>query len=219
MAAELVQIYYDESQKAEMYPFARPYFNDRLTIFFENSVIKDVVLASESEKIAVCSWKLRQKLRFFIGRPREITKDLLETDFDVMSFTKNTKYHRMLDNADAHHKGFRFLMGKILKEVGIPMPGEVKIPIYQNHFCARREIYQDYVKTYLSPAMEVMTSHPEIKEMVLADSNYSSLNKSGLSAQELHDKIGIPYYPLAPFLLERLFSIYVHNKRIPVTWL
>ncbi len=220
MAAELTQIYYDEAQKNEIYPFARPYFNERLTIFFENSVIKELVLASTADKIGVCSWKLKQKLKYYIGQHREITEEVINSDYDVLSFTKNTKYHEMLAAADAHHKHFKVVMKKILAEVGISMPHEVKNKaIYQNHFMATREIYQDYVKTYLSPCMEVMSSHLEIKEMVLADSNYSQLNKNGASADYLKGQIGIGYYPLAPFLLERLFSIYCYNNRINITWL
>lgn len=217
---DFFQIYYDEPQKAEMFPFATPYFNERLSIFFENTPIRELVLASEAEKIAVCSWKLRKKLRFFIGKPRELTLDLLESDYDVMSFTKNTKYHDMLAAAEAHHPGFMNVMGRIFAEVGLELPKrKLTAPIYQNHFVARREIYHDYVKTYLFPCMEVMTNHPEIKEMVLSDSNYSNLNKKGVSADYLKEKIGVAWYPLAPFLLERLFSIYCQNKRINVSYL
>lgn len=220
MAAELIQIYYDESQKAEMYPFARPYFNEKLSIFFENIPIKELVMASTADKIAVCSWRLRQKMKYYIGRPREISPELLESDFDVMSFTRNTKYHDMIAAANAHHNGFSHMMERILGEIGVPFPKvKLKAPIYQNHFCARREIYHDYVKNYLYPAMQVMTNHPEIKEMVLTDSNYSSLSKNGVKPDYLLEKIGVPYYPMAPFLLERLFSIYVQNKNINVTWL
>jgi hypothetical protein len=216
---EFYQIYFRDEQKSAIYPFAKPYFNERLTIFFENSVIKDLVLASEAEKIAVCSWKLREKFRYYIGKRRELTVEVLESDYDVLSFTKNTSQHTMLHAADKWHVGFRLTMKRILDEVGIKMPGEVRTPIYQNHFSARREIYQDYVKTYLSPCMEVMSNHPEIKEMVLVDSNYSSLNKAGATPEYLKEKIGVPFYPIAPFLLERLFSIYVFNEKINVTWL
>jgi hypothetical protein len=40
-----------------------------------------------------------------------------------------------------------------------------------------------------------------------------------VSADYLMEKIGLPYYPLCPFILERLFSVYVQNKKIKVTWL
>lgn len=220
MAAELIQIIYDESQREACYPFAKIYFNDTLTIFFENAIISEVVSASQADKIAVCSWKLREKMRWYIGRPRPITQELLESEYEVMSFTKNTKHHKMFAAADKWHPGFLEMLKKLCESIGVKMPGEVKIPIYQNHFSAKREIYQDYVKNYLNPAMEVMKNEPEINKMIMTNSNYSELDKtSPEKLKKLEQKIGIPYYPMAPFILERLFSVYVHNNKIPVSYL
>jgi len=220
MAAKLIQIYYKDEQKAACYPFSDLYFNDSLTIFFENSPIKKLVMETEADKIGVCSWKLREKFRMNVCRPRELTEEVINTDYDVLSFTCNTKYHKMLGAADIWHKGFRTSLTKIMDSIGQRCPGEVKQPIYQNAFMAKREIYQDYVKNWLSPAMDVMINDPEINKMVTVDSNYSNLaKKDAADANYLKEKIGMPYYPLAPFLLERLFSIYVQTKRINVTWL
>lgn len=214
---ELYQIYYEEKQKESIFPFAVPYYNENLTHFFENSVIARLVLASGADRVAVCSWKLKEKLRQNVKRPRPLTKEVLDTDYEVLSFTGNTKYHQMLAAAENWHKGFREILSKILNFIGIPVPSEVKDPIYQNHFSACRSIYQDYVKTYLIPAMGVMDNVKEIYDLCWQDSNYSTLTRGDSSF--LKDKIGVPYYPMHPFILERLFSIYVHNKKIRVTWL
>lgn len=213
----MIQIYYEEEQKVHCFPFARLYYNPNLTIFFESSVIKDVVLASESEKIAVCSWKLKQKLRWYIGKHRELTQEVMDSDYDVLSFTRNSASHQMLAAANKYHKGFKEGMQKICDHIGLKVPGEVKQPIYQNHFSAKREIYQDYVQNFLSPAMEFMST--DMKELAMSDSNYSQLSRSKITPEYLMDKIGLPYYPLSPFLLERLFSVYIQNKKIKVTWL
>lgn len=214
---ELYQIYYDESQLPKLYPFAIPYYNKGLTIFFESSVIKDIVLSTEADKIGVVSWKLKDKMRWYIGRPRELTQEILESDYEVMSFTKNTKDHHMLAAADRWHPGFLTTFDKILAKIGVSRPGEVKIPIYQNHHCSKTEIYKDYIQKYLSPAMDCMTNDPEINALAIQDSKYSDLTHQ--SADHLFDKIGMRIYPIAPFLLERLFSIYVHNFKINVTHL
>lgn len=181
----------------------------------ENAVIKEVVLSSNAENIAVCSWLLTSKLRQYIGRPREITISLLEEPYEVLAFTQNTKHHRMLESACAWHPNFLEILDKILKKIGISRPGEIKRPIYQNAFAARRDIYQDYVINYLSPAMSVMESDPEIYSDITKDAKYASLNRTDYSF--LQPKIGFPYMPYAPFILERLFSIYVQNKKIKVT--
>lgn len=220
MVAELNQIIYDDRQREACYPFAQIYFNHSLTIFFENSVIVELVRSSKADRIAVCSWKLKEKLKWYIGRPRPITQELLESEYDIMSFTKNSRHHQMLYAADKWHPGFRPTFSKILSAIGKNCPSEVKIPIYQNHFSAKREIYQDYVNTYLIPAMDVMQNDTEINKIAMSDSNYDKLDRSPTKKlQALKEKIGIDYYPLAPFLLERLFSVYVHNNKLKVTHL
>lgn len=218
--SELYQIYYDDSHLSKLYPFAIPYKNESLTIFFENSVIQNLVMASEADKVGVVSWKLREKLRYYIGRPRPLTEEVINSDYDVLSFTRSTKYHQMLASGERWHKGFTTCITKIVEGIGSRCPGEVKIPIYQNAFIAKREIYQDYVKNWLTPAMELILNDQAINKLALADSNYSNLAKKDAATPEyLQEKIGMPWYPLAPFILERLFSIYVHNNKINVTWL
>lgn len=218
--ARLIQIYYKDEQKSSCFPFADLYFNERLTIFFENEVISKLVTASQDEKIAVCSWKLKDKLKWNIGRPRKLSLEVLNTDYDVLSFTRNTKHHQMLNAADKWHPGFKSTMKKLCDIIGLKMPGEVKIPIYQNHFSAKTEIYQDYVNNFLKPAMEAMSFNDELRALSMADSHYSELDRATTERLDnLERQIGIRYYPLAPFILERLFSIYVQNKKINVTHL
>ncbi len=218
--AKLIQVYYLHEQRAHCYPFADLYCNEGLTIFFENELIKRFVSRETADKIGVCSWKLRDKFKFYIGRPRELTEEVINTDYNVLSFTRNTERHRMLDAADRWHKGFRPAIEKIVQSIGQKCPGEVKVPIYQNAFMAKTEIYQDYVKNWLSPAMDVMLNDLEINKLVTVDSGYTNLaKKDAADSERLQKLIGMPYYPLAPFLLERLFSIYVQNNKIPVTWL
>jgi hypothetical protein len=217
---DFVQIVYLEEQKSACFPFARIHFNDKLTTFFENSVIKDVVLHSEAEKIAVCSWKLKEKMRWNVCRPRELTEQVLKTNFEVMSFTCNTKHHQFLQAADKWHPGFVDLMKKILNEIEKDTPSEIKNPIYQNHFCATKQVYKKYVREYLAPAMDVMERPGEIRELCWKDSNYSNLNKSqAATAERLQASIGVPYYPMHAFILERLFSIFCHNEKVKVTYL
>lgn len=220
MAAILTQIYYKDEQAASCYPFAHLYRNDDLTIYFENTPIRNVVLASTADKISVCSWKLREKMRLQVRRPRELTQEVLGGGYDVLSFTNNTKYHNFYAFGDAHHKGFLPTFQKLLASAGIKWPHKVKNPIYNNHFSATREIYQDYVKSYLIPCMEVIKNDPEVNKLAMVDSNYSQLAKSSAATSEyLKEKIGVPFYPLVPFLLERLFSVYCTNNKINVSYL
>lgn len=220
MAAELTQIIYKEEQRVQCYPFAKVFFNDKLTIFFENEVIKEVVRNSGAEKIGVCSWKLKQKQRWNVGKPREITQELLESNYDVLSFTKNTHRHQMLASSERWHPGFKLAMSVLCMPRGIRVPDEIKNPIYQNAFICRSDIYKHYVEEYLSPIMNLMIHDPWIAPLATQDSHYHELAKTDAAPREwLKEQIGIPYYPMAPFLLERLFSIFCHNNKIKVTYI
>lgn len=216
---EFYQIYYNDYQKSSLFPFAIPYYNEGLTVFFENAIIKDIVPNSKADKISVCSWKLRKKMQWRIKSKEPLTEDRLLTSYDVASFTSNTANHKMLAFADKHHPGFIDIFKMIAQEVGFTMPLEVKEPIYQNSFCARADIYKDYVKTYLTPAMWVMENVKPIHARCMMDANYQGLTSDALSPTMMKLKTGIGYYTMHAFLLERLFSIYCHNHKIKVTYL
>ena len=223
MTAELVQIIYDddimtaEQRAKDCFPFARLYKNETLTIFFENSVIAEEVLMTKADKIAVCSWELKNKLRWNPFKQRELTQEILESDYEILSFTRNTQNHRMLRAADAWHPGFIEIFDRILSMIGVRRTMELKVPIYQNHFSAKLHIYRDYVNKYLLPVMDIISNNKEINALAMHDANYTKL-KRGKSGN-LQKYLGIDYYPLSPFILERLFSVYVQNHNIPVTYL
>jgi len=220
MAASLTQIIYKEEQRAECYPFANVYFNDKLTIFFENEVILKLVPWTTVDKIGVCSWKLKQKQRWNVGRPREITKELLESDYEVLSFTKNTHWHQMMAASERWHPGFRLAMHSMCDGLGIQVPTEVKQPVYQNAFMARYDIYMEYLTNYLVPVIDRITYDPAVLMEVSKDSRYHELAKTDAAPREwLQKQIGMPFYPLCPFLLERLFPIFCHNKKINVSYI
>lgn len=223
MAAELNQIYYADYQKEFLLPIAKPYYNPNLTIFFENSVIKELVMQTTATKVGVISWKLYQKLRWNLGKPRfthEITEEVINSEYDVLPFTRNSEQHKTLEALEMWHPGSVSLLTKIVEGIGKKMPSQVWPSIYQNAFMAKTEIYQDYVTDYLSPAMDLIQNDAEIYRLATADSNYTNLTKKDCaSAEELQAKIGMPYYPFIPFILERLFSIYIHNKKINVTFI
>lgn len=217
MVGKLIQIYYADEQRSKIFDFSEPYFNASLTVFFENNIIADLVPKIEAKSVAICSWKLKEKLRWNVPgptRPRELTQEVLNGDYEVLSFTRNSKHHRMFEAAEVWHPGFMKTFDKIISAIGWWRPSEIKTPIYQNAFSARHDIYLDYVKRYLVPAMDAITYDLDLNRDAMRDSNYSQLTRE--SSEHLKDKIGINYYPLVPFLLERLFSVYCHNEKINI---
>lgn len=208
------QIYWDEKQLSELFPFAIPYHNQELTPFFENVIIKDLVLRSTSSKIAICSWNLKNKMRTNYPPYRELTEEVLNSEYDVLSFTKQSPSHQMLAIANIWHPEFTSILGKILDKIGFKLPIEVKYPIYQNAFCAKIELYREYVRNMLIPAMWIMENDEEIKKLCWSDSNYYKLRSVPGFAERVKQFLGVDYCPLHTFLAERFFSIWLDNKNI-----
>lgn len=217
---DFYQIYYQDDQKPYMFDWAKPYFNNTLTPFFENSVISNLVLQSQADKIAVTSWCLKQKMTARIPPRRELTEEVLYEDFDVMSFTKNAPSHDMLGALDGWHPGSVDLLRKIWDQLGYQMPKKTRFPIYQNAFCARSDVYLDYVINFLVPAMYVMEFDQEIKELCYKNSGYTvtTLNKP-VNFDRIEKYLGIRYYPMHPFILERCFSLWIQMKDLKVVYL
>lgn len=212
---ELYQIYYEESQRSHIFPFAIPHFNDELTPFFENSVIVDLVSRTKAEKIGVCSWQLREKLKFHLPPKRELTEEVINSDYDVILLSKNSNSHQMLARANAWHVRFTEILFKIFDAVGFSMRGTEVLPdrvVYFNHFVARTEIYKQYILELLSPAMEVMSNDEEIKKMIWIDSGYETLK--GFIPDRIKQAWG--YYPMHPFLCERMFSCWLNGKNFNI---
>lgn len=215
LMTELYQIYYDDAQKDSLYPFAIPYRNENLTPFFENSVILDLVPRFEGDKIGVCSWALREKLRFMLPPRRELTQDVIESDYDVLLLSRNSRHHEMLRRADTWHPGFVQLLNVIFERTGFKMSyTEVKPEraVYFNHFIATREVYQAYVRELLEPAILAMTFDKEIHDAVWIDSGYTKLK--GEIPASVRDAWG--FYPMHSFLCERMFSCWLNDKDLKI---
>jgi hypothetical protein len=212
--SELYQIFYKEEQKSKLYPFAKPYFNESLSIFFENAPISKLVTSSSAEKIAVCSWKLSQKIRNI----HPVTEKALNSDYQVLSFTRNSKKHVMIAMAAQWHKGFLPAIDLLWTKLGYKRPGEARNPIYQNHFSATIEIYKDYVNSFLNPAMEIINTDEELNALMLQPSGYGKLTKQS-EAPRVKQFLGMTDYPLCPFVLERCPSLWMQMKGYKITYL
>lgn len=214
MSFTLWQIWYAEKQQSEIYPFAIPYHNEGLTIFFEGDVISKLVPTSETEYTAVASWKLSQKSR----RIHPITPEALGSDYEVLSFTRNGRDHRMLAMASNWHPDFLPAITLLWQKLGLRVPRETKNPIYQNHYSAKTDIYKRYVSEFLSPAIEFIDTDDELNTLMTKPSNYGRLSRDS-DLKSVKAKLGLNDYPLAPFVLERCPALWFDLHRIPIKYL
>lgn len=213
---DFIQVIYDDSQRAELYPFAKEYFNTTLSPYFENKIIADLVPDLKSDLISICSWRLRKKrgdCQIGLQNDLELTEDKLLSCVDVGILTPRSPIHKPLQNAVIWHgqawvdafKDFRYF----LDSIGIKVPDELRYTIYENHFITRRDIYHDYVTNVLTPAIAYMDSRPKT---YLQESGYNNKKKDRQEKERVHKALGLPDWPIAPFILERLFSIYIDDK-------
>lgn len=211
---ELFQIYYKPEQKSKIYPWATPIYNEGLTIFFENEKIKEVVDKFEGEKVGVCSWKLSSKMR----KGDCLTKERIQGNYEVLSFTRNSERHRMIDMLRVWHPKSIETLDLLWAKLGYKRPNEAKHPIYQNHWVGKTEIYKDYVTNFLSPAMELTMKDEQLHNLMLSPSNYGTLSKDA-DLKSVKMKLGLSEFPLSPFILERCPSLWFTMKKINVTYL
>ena len=211
----IYQIYYDEKQRSKLIPYSIPYYNEGLTIFFENDCIVKLVKDCTSEKVGVVSWKLSDKMRKHHLEGLMVKKD---SDYQVLSLTRNSSRHSMLAMANAWHPHFKSTIELLWGKLGYKMPGEAKQPIYQNHFLAKTEIYKRYVNEFLSPAIDLIEKDEELHEKMIQPSGYGKLNRHA-DMRSVKAKLGMDDYPLCTFILERCPSLFMTMHRIQVTYL
>lgn len=210
LAADLtfIQIYYEDEQRDSLYDFAMPYRNESITHYFENAIIVNLVPQIQNELISVCSWRLKQKRGdMFRLQDKRLSKEkILNTEFDIAVLTPRSPNHKMLVMAPLWHKDNWNVAFNELKKF-IKVPREITTAIYENHFIARKEIYHDYVNNCLRPAIDFMSD----KDCFFLDAGYAK-RKTAKEAQRYRDLTGRSDYPIAPFILERLFSIWIEGK-------
>lgn len=166
----------------------------------------------EAEKVAVASWKLGSKMR----RSHNLTQTVLNSDYQVLNFITHLKRHTMMAMFKNWHPGALEAIDYLWQKLGYKRPEEAKSPIYQNHYAAKTEIYQDYVRNFLIPAMELTKTDETLNRLMMADSNYGRLSREA-DLKSVKAKIGLDYYPLAPFVLERCPCLFYQMKGYRIT--
>ncbi len=222
MMYDVKQIYFDDNSKANLLGYFTPYHNHAPTVFLENTVISKEVKKCDAQYFGVVSHKLRYKINNFPYDKNE--KEIRQGYFEKVLPTCNVLVLQrvaghMMQQLEAWHQGACETLQMILDAVGydFDVGGTIKHNIYSNHFIARYGIYEEYVRLLLDPAMEVMEGDKNIKKRCMIDSGYTTL--TGPPPEHLQKSWGFGYWPMHPFLCERLFSIYINNKNYNVKYL
>lgn len=218
---KVYQICFQEQQK-EFCDYT-PYMNADCDEYFENSVIRKLIEEGEhkdAEYFGVVSYKLRHKIgtvqkNWSIDNIKNHSTNTFHPDAfefelnahkpDAMSFQRHAS-HDTVTFANNFHPNFSKYFDKILSELSLTRTNKsYKDIFYCNFFVAKAEIYEHYVKSLLTPAMDVMKSMPEL----WGNSRYPHP-----LPQNISDRLSIDHYPYHSFICERLFTYYADKEKL-----
>lgn len=212
---KILQIYFDEQSLKNCFnsSYVDKYYNEKLTPFFENSVILNEVPKMNAEYIGVFSHSFKQK----IVRAGTFSPEYLSTKLqgDIISFFNHKNTNNVFALAESYHKGITQIFEAICEKINYDpryLKMRTRVIVYQNHFIARKEVYNHYIDEVLRPAMEAMEDK-RLQQILWSDSKYYKKKKL---ANYLNEKIGVPYYPYHTFVCERLMSLFLqkHNYKV-----
>lgn len=222
MSVEFYQIYYHDDQFSQLYDFAIPYKNTSFSPYFENAVIADLVPKSMADYVSVCSWALRQKREqgwtpvLLVDTSLTLEK-IAKHDFDIAILCPFDPQHKTME-CSAHWHGTAWTEAINTLRTFIHVPVELEgNAIYQNHFIARKEIYQSYVSECLAPVIsfmegkEVFTRPSKYETKIIRTKGHQEVNRILSNLSEYYGR-KMDDYPIAPFILERLFRIWIDRK-------
>lgn len=158
---------------------------------------------SKDSYLAFFSHKFPHKTGFY----KAFVEDILNNeDSDVVIFCKQMDNY--LEWTESQHPGFMNIFQKMCSKLNLEIPSEIPT-IYSNFFAAKANVYKEYVEV-LKKAIHIMETDLEIKDLCWNDSGY----KTGLSQEDLKKYTELNYYPFHTFILERLVSVWIVNKKL-----
>ena len=236
---EINQIYYNESSKRNCYDFTNHYFNNPDNRFdmclFENHVISKLIETSNLQSndiLGILSHKFKaaKSTTLIFGKQslifnlENIQRLFDESDTQLLSFFRTNRTKNIILQSKSNHPKTPFIqaLDLLLKTANIdfnvlqPIPHRVYI--MRNAFIARFGIYKKYYNEMLKPCIDAMKdeSNTQLQELLWRSANYSVEKlrfKDNPKLTQFFNK-----YPLHPFILERLPSIWLTiNKEIICT--
>lgn len=200
------QIYYDKPQIITLSRDTIPYFNEKLTVYFENSVIKNLYDNINGDYFGVLSWKFIQKNKL------EFKSEYIDGNYDIYMF--NPRKEDVLCLSQDNHPFFNDIFNVVLSNLNISTNIKPSLGLYTNSIIAKSHIYRKYINEYLIPTMYLLDNLSDndritriLKKKLWSDSNYTNRSNS-LLTKRLKEQTGKPYYTYHSFICERLWSIF-----------
>ena len=208
---QVYQLYYNEQSKKNC-------FKESIHIECPNLTKESIWVTREfplfeNHKIIECSKEFNDTDKYgvlshaFFNKARCNYDKLLQLSnmgSDIVTFNRIAKGRNILLHLDQYHgNGTSKLFIDLMEATNLPI-NKVSTVAYSNYFLARGDIYKDYVNTWLIPFCNEILS-PKWDDRTYVNSNYKkAIREKGCD------------YPLHPFLIERLFSLYLANNNYKI---
>jgi len=205
----IYQIYYNNRQLNKLQ--FKPYYNDDLTYYFENSVIIDLYNKGlcKGNYFAVLSPIFFDKVKNM--NRRNIDKNYIERALkvynpDVLNPIKLSNFD-YLKQAEAAHPNIIKYIYTVCEAIGLRIDTKLKNLFISNYQICRPHIYAEYIETVLIPAINVMDTMPELMQ---------SANYNKPLPEKVVNRWGFNHYTYHTFICERLFTLWINQKKINI---
>ena len=218
----IYQIHFDENSKKYINENCIGYDNSwyngkEKQPFFENHIISNLIQEEkhkESEYFGVLSWQFETKNSYFL---KNINNDIEKyPNYDIYSFYKAHTQPNVWRVAEGWHKGIIETSQHIFNRFNGLKISQLNTPtIYQNAHLSKSDIYEDYVKNWLIPLMNIMNDTEDVwlQKQLWTDTKYKSFT---LKKTKIENITGVPFYPMHTFICERFFSTYLTTKNFKI---
>jgi hypothetical protein len=202
---KIYQIYYDVEQIKQLSPNTMPFYNSKLSVYFENDLLKDFYYNNkiDSDYFGILSWRFNSKNGF------TFSPEMIDGDYDAYVFEGLIQSHDVFYDSVRCHPYFMDIFKKVLQHLKIDVTIKPMLGLYQNSIIAKQSVFKKYMEEYLLPTMDFLNNmdkkFPELNQKLWADAKYKY---DPALTERLHQQTGKPYYTYHTFICERLWSVY-----------
>jgi hypothetical protein len=188
----------------------------KTTVFLETNFWNEYDADRDKQEwVGTISYHADDKTSDPIGKLEQAIRD----DIDVVGLYNPEPSLSIAHHAVRFHPGLLQLLEMFLSKAGesrediAKLSGKELKPFYANFWIARREwtrSYSEWLRRVL-PAV----NEPEVKKLLWMNSGYGHFSEK--AKKDAMRIFGCPYYPMHPFLGERLPAYYFHTRKARVT--
>ena len=208
---KIISICYKDNQPSEYERYVNPInsIKDKSYLFEYNPIINivnnNLFNINDYDYLGIFSWKFPYKTGF---SEKEVYYNI-DDDHDVYIFVRDifkTGKEYFDFSFNFHGEVLKEVIQNICNDLNIEFTDNPEYVVFSNFYVARVDIIKDYVNKYVIPIIDLMET--KYKNTAWLNSKYMSLK-----VEELFKYTGLTYYPLHSFILERMFTIYLHNHQ------